>query len=231
MNRSLIGSISHAVGVRHARLLRGHDGQDHVLLVQHLVVLQAVHQRGRRAVGIAGQEHGRARHQRRRLLGQLVDQEVERDFVLARLLEQQPEPRTQVHMMSTMTAATAIDTQPPSTILTSVRRGRSRVSMTANSAVSATAAAQRPLPAAAHDDEQQDASSPASRRSRRCRRPTASELDSPKPTTSSITPMQQQHVDARHVDLARLRSPRCAGSRSAAAGSAARPGGSANRRR
>ena len=40
---------------------RGLDREDDVLLVQHLVVLEAVHQRGRRALRIAGEEDRGAR--------------------------------------------------------------------------------------------------------------------------------------------------------------------------
>src|SRR6186997_2754046 len=52
----------HAVLWFDGRGIGGLDGEDDVLLVQHLVVLEAVHERGRRAGRIAGQEHGRAWH-------------------------------------------------------------------------------------------------------------------------------------------------------------------------
>ena len=66
------------------RRRRGLDGEDDVLLVQHLVVLQTVHQRGRRAARIAGQKHGGARHALRRPLFQHRHQIGQRNFELAR---------------------------------------------------------------------------------------------------------------------------------------------------
>src|ERR1700681_3851886 len=53
-----ISMNAHPLGRIDARRGRRLHGQDDVLLVQHLVVLEAVHERGRGAVGIAGQEYG-----------------------------------------------------------------------------------------------------------------------------------------------------------------------------
>ena len=49
---------AHAVFHLDARNVLGPHGQDHVLLVQHLVVLEVVQQSGGRRIGIARQEHG-----------------------------------------------------------------------------------------------------------------------------------------------------------------------------
>ena len=56
----------------------GDHGQHHVMLVQHLVVLEAVQQRGRRALGVCGEEHGGARNFERLLRLQRLDQAVDR---------------------------------------------------------------------------------------------------------------------------------------------------------
>src|SRR3954467_15636458 len=64
--------------------------KDDVLLMQHLVMLEAVHERGWRAGRIAGEEYRRARHPMRRLLFQHRHQFVERHLALSRFLEQQP---------------------------------------------------------------------------------------------------------------------------------------------
>ncbi len=45
---------------RHPGNVGGLDGQDHVLPVQHAVVLEVMHQGDRRDVRVGGQEHGRA---------------------------------------------------------------------------------------------------------------------------------------------------------------------------
>ena len=80
------GAIVTRSSSRHARRVLGDDGEDHVLLVQHLVVLEVVQQRGRRELGIAGEEHRGARHDVRRLLLQAVQQRLERHLGLARLV-------------------------------------------------------------------------------------------------------------------------------------------------
>src|SRR6516162_5022458 len=67
----------------------GLDGQNDVLLVQHLVVLEAVHERSRRARRIAGEEHGCARNALGRPFFQHRHQFVEWKLQLARFLEQQ----------------------------------------------------------------------------------------------------------------------------------------------
>ncbi|MNJ32764.1 hypothetical protein D3C77_274380 [compost metagenome] len=78
----------HAVLVRDARPVRGVDRQDDVLLVQHLVVLEVVHQGHGRHLGIRGQEDGRARRSMRRTGAQHLDQVGQRQAVLARLVGQ-----------------------------------------------------------------------------------------------------------------------------------------------
>ena len=60
------------------------------MLVQHLVVLEAVQQRGRRPFQLAGEEDRRAGHQRRLPLRQIVDEELQRDLVAAGLFGQPP---------------------------------------------------------------------------------------------------------------------------------------------
>ena len=62
--------------------------QNDVLFVQHLVMLEAVHQRGRRAFRIAGEKHRGAGHALRRLFLEDADEIVERGFEPARLGEQ-----------------------------------------------------------------------------------------------------------------------------------------------
>ena len=56
------------------------------MLVQHLVVLEVVQERRRRETGLAGEEHGGAGHDVRRLLFQVRDQAFERHFAAARLV-------------------------------------------------------------------------------------------------------------------------------------------------
>ena len=76
----------HPLLLARARRVLGDDGEDDVVLVQHLVVLEIVQQRGRREFGIAGEEHRGARHDMRRLLLQAVQQRFERHLGLARLV-------------------------------------------------------------------------------------------------------------------------------------------------
>ena len=85
---SPICSIRTRVLVADARLVDGLDRQDDVLLVQHLVVLEVVQERGGRGLGIARQEHGRALDPVRRALLQHADELDERHVGLARLREQ-----------------------------------------------------------------------------------------------------------------------------------------------
>ena len=68
----------HAVLCRDAREVFGDDGQDDIVLMQHLVVLQAVQQRGGRAFRCCGEEHGRAGNAWRRLFLQRLDQRLDR---------------------------------------------------------------------------------------------------------------------------------------------------------
>ena len=63
---------------------------DDVLLVQHLVVLEAVQQRRGRAFRIAGEKHRRPRNPLRRLSLQHAHQIVERRLEPAGFLEQEP---------------------------------------------------------------------------------------------------------------------------------------------
>src|SRR5208283_2252154 len=72
---------AHAVRGIDARRVRRLDGEDDVLLVQHLVMLEAVHQCGRRAQWITGEEYRGAGHADRRLLFETGDQEFERRFL------------------------------------------------------------------------------------------------------------------------------------------------------
>src|SRR5262245_386767 len=57
----------HTVFSWHSRRRRGFDREDHVLFVEHLVVLETVHERSRRAGWIAGEKYRRARNTLRRL--------------------------------------------------------------------------------------------------------------------------------------------------------------------
>ena len=82
--------------VAHPRRVDGLHGEDHVLLVQHLVVLKVVQERGRRGLGIARQEHGGALDPVRRALLQHADEFEERHVGLAGLLEQDAGALTQV---------------------------------------------------------------------------------------------------------------------------------------
>ena len=88
VKRSEIGVISTRSSSLGPRRVGGDDGQNDVVLVQHLVVLEIVQQRGRREVRIAGEEHRGARHDVRRLLLQAADQRIDRHLDAARLLNQ-----------------------------------------------------------------------------------------------------------------------------------------------
>jgi hypothetical protein len=87
---------------RSARSTRGvsavSNGQDDVLLVQHLVVLQVVHQRGRHESGIAGQEHGGALDDVRGPLLQALDQIGSGTSMRRVLLSRIAAPRRQVQI-------------------------------------------------------------------------------------------------------------------------------------
>ncbi len=78
----------HPLVVGDARRVGGDDGEDDVALVQHLVVLEIVQERGRRELRMAGQEHRRARHDMRRLLLEARKQRVERHLAALRLLRE-----------------------------------------------------------------------------------------------------------------------------------------------
>jgi len=84
--------------------------------VQNLVVLEAVQQRGRRAVRIAGEEHRGARHALRRLLLQHGDEGESSGVSSLRVLSiNRRVPRRQVYMTTITPPASASGTQPPST--------------------------------------------------------------------------------------------------------------------
>ena len=72
------------------RRRRGFNGQDDVLLVQHLVVLQTVHQGRRRTGRIAGQEYRGTGNPLRWPLFQHRHQIGQRKLQLARFFEQKP---------------------------------------------------------------------------------------------------------------------------------------------
>jgi len=56
-NLSLMVSILTRSTTSTRGVLRGFDGQDYIVLVQHLVVLEIVQQRGRHEVRVAGKEY------------------------------------------------------------------------------------------------------------------------------------------------------------------------------
>ncbi len=74
----------------HARRVRVFDAEDNVLFVQHLVMLETVQERGRRAFRVAGEEYGSAGHSLRRFLFQYADKIVERGFEPAGFRKQEP---------------------------------------------------------------------------------------------------------------------------------------------
>ena len=87
--RELLAEISmrtRSVGRRAA--FRGLDGQDDVLLVQHLVVLEIVQQRGRCELGSLVRNTAVPLHDMRRPLLQTLDQDIERHLVTAGLAGQ-----------------------------------------------------------------------------------------------------------------------------------------------
>ena len=75
-------------GVGHRRLQHLHR-QQHVALVQHLVVLEVVQQRVRHRVLVGGEEHRRARHPQRRVLGHVLDERRQRQPALLDLAHHQ----------------------------------------------------------------------------------------------------------------------------------------------
>ena len=94
-------SIVDALVARHARGVLGLDRQDDVALVQHAVVLQVVHERGRRRVGIGGRGTPPCRARVRRLGLELAHQPVEVGLVAcACAWRAGAQPRTQVNMTS-----------------------------------------------------------------------------------------------------------------------------------
>ena len=86
---------------RHTRNVLRLDGKDNVAFVQNAVVLQIVHERGRRRHRVRREEHRRARHPVRRLGFQLAQQPVEIGLVFARLLGKQACTRDPGHHYKT----------------------------------------------------------------------------------------------------------------------------------
>ena len=116
-------SMRHPLVLGHARRVGGHDGQDHIVLVQHLVVLEIVQQRGRREFGIAGQEHRGARHDVRRLLLQaLAAASRAAPRCGASCCARMRVPRRQVRISSTMATPNSSGTQAPSSSLSRLAR-------------------------------------------------------------------------------------------------------------
>ena len=93
---------AHPFLLGYARHVRRGDGEDHIVLVQHLVVLEIVQERGGRRLGVAGQKHRGARHDMRRLLCQIVEQHVERYFQMGSLAPSSRAPRCPVTIISPM---------------------------------------------------------------------------------------------------------------------------------
>jgi hypothetical protein len=107
----------HALGRIDSRERRIIDRQNDVVFVQHLVVLQAVHQRCRRISRIAGEEHGRSWHAMRRLLLKIGHERIERHLALRVLSNKSRMPRRQVYITVMTTPPSASGIQPPSTTL------------------------------------------------------------------------------------------------------------------
>ncbi len=81
-----------AIGARDTRLVDRADRQDDVLVVQNVIVLQIVQQRGGRGFRIAGQEDRGARHLGGRMVALALDRADERrqrDIGMAGLLHQE----------------------------------------------------------------------------------------------------------------------------------------------
>ena len=175
-------------------------------LVQHLVVLEVVQQRVRHDVGVAGHEHGRARHPDRRVGSSWSMKLLERQRVaVAACSHRISRPRRQVdHDVKIDGRATASGNQPPSAILSDVggEEGES---------IDQEAGAERPAPAPRP---------PAPARSRR-RAPGQHGRDHHRAGDRDAVGRgqgargaeaehqrqhadQQQPVDPRHVDLADL---------------------------
>ena len=139
--------------VVHARRVRGFDTKDNVLFVQHLVMLETVQERGRRAFRVAGEEYGSARHPLRRFLFQYADEIVERGssrrgFSKTRDLL----PRRHVYITSIPIPPIANGTQPPSTTLSrfAIRKVRS---MNRNGSIKRGGGDWRPAPHPPDHDE------------------------------------------------------------------------------
>ena len=78
----------HPLLFRYARRVGGDDGEDDVVLVQHLVMFEIMQQSGGRETGIAGQKYRGARHGMRRLLFQTAEQRLDRHFGAPRFIAQ-----------------------------------------------------------------------------------------------------------------------------------------------
>ena len=185
-------------------VVRGLDREDHVVLVQHLVVLEAVHERGRREIGRAGEKHGRARHARRRLSSRACCTRWSSGISWRRVFSNSSRlPRRHVYITTITAAASTSGTQPPSCTLSRLAPRKVR-SMSRNGVISAAAASARPVPHLPDHDEGHDAGDhhgaghgDAVGGGQRARR--------------AEHQHQQQHadeqdeVDPRHVDLAVVR--------------------------
>ena len=211
-----------ALVARHAGRVLGLDGEDDVALVQHAVVLEVVHQRRRRGIGVAGQEHGRAGHPMRRLGLELAHQPVELGLVLARRLARLAEPRTQVSTRSMIATAIPSGSQPPSGIL-SMLAARKACSISSSGTISGARLPHRPAPASPDHEERHQAVDHHRRGDRQAvgcgQLAGAAEGQGHEQHAD-----EQQLIDARQVDLPRDALPTCGGWRAAAADRAGSPG-------
>src|SRR5262249_51447313 len=87
----------HALGRIDSRERRIIDRQNDIVFVQHLVVLQAVHQRSRCISRIAGEKHGRSWDAMRRPLLKTGHERIKRHLAFTRLIKSRM-PRRQVYI-------------------------------------------------------------------------------------------------------------------------------------
>ena len=101
--------------IAHVRRLGIAQGEQHVMLMQHAVMLDVMQQRRRRVIDIAGEEDRRAVHPRQRPLGELLHQRFDGEVVTLHLLGKQvitPHPDTGIDIISSSDNSTG--TKPPS---------------------------------------------------------------------------------------------------------------------